>query len=93
MLEQEVTPKTFKALGDENRLKILRYIYDANREVTVSELQSLLGVSQPTLAHHMKILTTEQLVLVSRRSHSAFYTLGKQKLRSVSAVLARASKR
>lgn len=46
--------KIFKALGDENRLKILHII--GNQEICACKLLEFLEIGQPTLSHHMKIL-------------------------------------
>ncbi len=46
--------KIFKALGDENRLKILHII--GSHEICACKLLEHLEVGQPTLSYHMKIL-------------------------------------
>lgn len=45
----------FKALGDETRLKIFGML--STEEVCACDLLKYLDISQPTLSHHMKILT------------------------------------
>ncbi|HHT28563.1 MAG TPA: winged helix-turn-helix transcriptional regulator [Firmicutes bacterium] len=51
----------FKALGDENRLRILAALDD--RAHCVCELARQLGMPQPTLSHHLKILRDTGLVI------------------------------
>ena len=52
--------KLFKALGDESRLRILQALCD--RTYCVCDLAKRLGISQPTLSHHLKILRDTGLV-------------------------------
>ena len=50
----------FKALGDENRWKILDILKGGEKCACV--LLNKLEISQPTLSHHMKILCDARLV-------------------------------
>ena len=50
----------FKVLSDENRLKIVRAL--AKESLCACQLLEGLGISQPTLSHHMKILADSGLV-------------------------------
>jgi ArsR family transcriptional regulator, arsenate/arsenite/antimonite-responsive transcriptional repressor len=55
--------KTTKALADPGRLTILKLL--EQRELCVCELQAALGLAQPTVSKHLKIL--EEAGLVGRR--------------------------
>ena len=44
----------FKALGDENRIRILKMLRSGER--CACKLLEELNITQPTLSHHMKIL-------------------------------------
>lgn len=50
----------FKALANENRLKILAIL--ANRECSVEELAALLKLREPTVTHHLAIMKSVDLV-------------------------------
>lgn len=52
--------RLFKALGDESRLRILKALMEET--YCVCDLARYLGVSQPTLSHHLKILRDIGLV-------------------------------
>ncbi len=52
--------KIFKALGDENRLKILHII--GSQEICACKLLEYLEVGQPTLSYHMKILCDSGII-------------------------------
>ena len=50
----------FKALADENRLKLLGIV--AQRECSVEELAEALGLKAPTVSHHLTKLKELRLV-------------------------------
>ncbi|HET7559430.1 MAG TPA: metalloregulator ArsR/SmtB family transcription factor [Limnochordia bacterium] len=52
--------RAFKALGDESRLRIVRALN--RRSYCVCELADAVGLTQPTLSHHLKILREIGLV-------------------------------
>jgi len=52
--------RVFKALSDSKRLRILKLL-DV-RDMCVCELMVALGMSQPNLSHHLKILEAEGFV-------------------------------
>lgn len=54
MIEIKDIVKIFKALGNENRLKILHII--GSQEICACKLLKYLEVGQPTLSYHIKIL-------------------------------------
>ena len=54
------TARIFKALCDENRVKILEILKSG--EKCACKLLEELNVSQPTLSHHMKILCDSGIV-------------------------------
>lgn len=59
-LDEKRTPVVFKALCDENRVRILNYLMDG--EKCACHLLDDLNIAQSTLSHHMKILTDSGLV-------------------------------
>lgn len=64
----------FKALGDENRLRIL-YELKGNRELSVGELVEKLEISQPLVSHHLRELKTAGLVVSRKKGPYVFYRL------------------
>jgi ArsR family transcriptional regulator len=56
----------FKALGDPARVAIVNRLAAAD-EVCVCELVGPLGLSQPTVSHHLRVLREAGLVEVARR--------------------------
>lgn len=65
--------KIFKALSDENRLKILELLKDGAKCGCV--LLEELNILQPTLSHHMKILVDVNLVDACKDGKWVYYSL------------------
>jgi ArsR family transcriptional regulator len=63
-----------KALANENRLMILCYL--AEGEKSVSELEQLLSIRQPTLSQQLARLRAEGLVSTRREAKMIYYSLG-----------------
>ncbi|MGI9234173.1 MAG: ArsR/SmtB family transcription factor [Woeseiaceae bacterium] len=62
-----------KAMANEWRLMILCQL--AEGEKTVSELQSILGLSQSALSQHLAILRRERIVRSRKHAQSVSYSL------------------
>jgi len=78
----DATADIFKALGDPHRLKALHFIATADTAccstgtgVCTCDVQDVLGLTQPTTSHHMKILTDAGLVTAERRGRYTYYAL------------------
>ncbi|MCP4110391.1 MAG: winged helix-turn-helix transcriptional regulator [Desulfobacteraceae bacterium] len=52
--------KIMKALSDPNRVKIVKMLQ--HKVMCVCELQAVLGIAQPTVSKHLKILEEAELV-------------------------------
>lgn len=66
--------KVFKALGDPTRVKLLSLITtNADGEMCVCDLTEPVGLSQPTVSHHMKLLVESGLVTREQRGRWAYY--------------------
>ncbi len=52
--------KVMKALSDSNRVKIVKMLQ--YKSMCVCEMQSALGIAQPTVSNHLKILEDAGLV-------------------------------
>ena len=63
----------FKALGDENRIQILKLLH--NGEKCACKLLDALNISQPTLSHHMKILCDSGLVIGRKEGKWMHYAI------------------
>jgi ArsR family transcriptional regulator, arsenate/arsenite/antimonite-responsive transcriptional repressor len=76
----------FKALGDPTRVAIVNRLAGAG-EVCVCAFEDL-GLSQPTISHHLRILREAGLVDVSRQGTWAYYRLVPESVERLSRALA-----
>lgn len=74
MDSNEIT-KVFKALGDSNRITIVRMLME--KELNASEILTKLNITQPTLSHHMKLLTDSGIILSRRDGNATIYSIHK----------------
>jgi ArsR family transcriptional regulator len=73
VVEQERLVGMFKALGDATRLAIFRVVAAQDAPICACDVVDRFQVSQPTISHHMKVLSEAGLVKVSRRGVWAYY--------------------
>ncbi|MGM0782977.1 MAG: ArsR/SmtB family transcription factor [Pseudomonadota bacterium] len=76
-----------KAVANDNRLRILCLLDDA--ELSVTELNRRLALSQSALSQHLAILRREELVTTRRASQTIFYSLHGEEARALVETLAR----
>lgn len=92
---------SFKALGNPRRLQILSWLKDPRahfREQVDGDLvddgvcavliAEKLGVSQPTLSEHMRVLTAARLVTPKRIKQWTFYRRNEARIAELTAALA-----
>ncbi|MFM9611659.1 ArsR/SmtB family transcription factor [Streptomyces niveiscabiei] len=66
--------RTFKALGDPVRLRLLSMIASrSGGEVCVCDLTPAFDLSQPTISHHLKLLRQAGLIDCERRGTWVYY--------------------
>ncbi|WP_147918257.1 ArsR/SmtB family transcription factor [Ruania zhangjianzhongii] len=70
----ELIARVFKALGDPTRVKLYSLIGgSAPGEMCACDLTEPVGLSQPTVSHHMKLLVDAGLVTREQRGRWAYY--------------------
>ena len=86
--EAEQLATTMKALADPTRLRLLSIVAaSADSEACVCDLIEPVGLSQPTVSHHLKILTTAGFLSRSKRGTWAYFKLVPGALDRVSQLL------
>jgi len=68
-----VHARIFKAMSDENRLRIIDLLKEKER--TASDLLELMDFGQSTLSHHMKILMNAGVVSAKRQGKWVIYSI------------------
>lgn len=77
-----------KALADPARLRLLSIVASsAEQEACVCDLIDPIGLSQPTVSHHLKVLTEAGFLVRSKRGTWAYYRLQPQSLAGVADLL------
>lgn len=90
--DAETLARALKALADPARLRILSLVAAAPEgEICVCELPAPLGLSQPTVSHHLKVLVDAGFLDRSKRGTWAFYRLVPGSLDAVTLPLAEPS--
>jgi ArsR family transcriptional regulator len=78
----------FSALSDPVRLRVLSILAASPEgEVCVCEFVGPLGKSQPTISHHLKILSEAGLVQGDRRGKWVWYSLDRNRLAELRAAI------
>ena len=55
------TTRVIKGLSDENRLRIMGLL-DSRKDLCVCEITAIIGLSQPTISSHLKLLESAGLI-------------------------------
>lgn len=78
----------FSALADPVRLQVLSILASAPEgEVCVCDFVEPTGKSQPTVSHHLKILSEAGLVHGDRRGKWVWYSLDRERLAQLQAAI------
>jgi len=88
--------KTFKALGNERRFQILEWLKQPKRHFPPQSdgdlvrdgvcgvlIAEKLGVSQPTVSEHLKVLTQAGLLRAKRIKQWTFYRRDEDSIRAI----------
>lgn len=84
--EADATAELFKALADPARVKIVNLIATADEPVCACEFNAWLGLSQPTVSHHLKKLTDAGLLDREQRGKWAYFSLKRDAVVKLAAV-------
>ncbi len=76
--------KTFKALADEKRLKILHLLAASSLEsICVCELMEDMGMAQSKLSYHLKILLNAGLIDQTKKGTWHYYSLNEKNINAI----------
>ncbi len=76
----------FKALSDENRLKILELLQKG--EKCVSELLEEMSIGQSTLSHHIKLMCVSGIIKSRKSGTATYYSINPDGAKSAIELLA-----
>jgi ArsR family transcriptional regulator, arsenate/arsenite/antimonite-responsive transcriptional repressor len=84
--------RLLKALADPTRLRLVSMVAaHAGGEACVCDLTEPLGLTQPTVSHHLKVLVDAGIFSLDKRGDWAFYALVPGALDAVAQVLSPAA--
>lgn len=84
----EALSRTLKAIADPTRLRLLSMVAaHEGAEACVCDLTEPLGLTQPTVSHHLKVLVDAGLLTRDKRGVWAYFALVPGALDSLAAVL------
>jgi ArsR family transcriptional regulator len=76
-----------KAVADPARLQLLSLILTSSEgELCVCDMTEPLGLSQPTVSHHLKVLAAAGLVVREQRGTWAWFSLVPERIAELAAV-------
>jgi ArsR family transcriptional regulator, arsenate/arsenite/antimonite-responsive transcriptional repressor len=73
--EAAATAELFKALADPARVRIVNLLASAGEPVCACNLNGPVGLSQPTVSHHLKKLVEVGLLQREQRGKWAYFSL------------------
>jgi DNA-binding transcriptional ArsR family regulator len=79
--------RLFKALGDESRLRILRLL--ASGDLYLTEIAERMGLSKPTVSHHLALLRAAGLVTITEAGALTYYSLRRDRIADTGVELSR----
>lgn len=88
--DAEVLSSRLKALADPARLRLLSLVLAAG-ESCVCDLTEPVGLSQPTVSHHLKVLVDAGILAREKRGRWAWYRLVPGALGALAAVIGSAA--
>ncbi len=84
--EAEATAVLFRALADPARVRLVN-ILATSGPVCACELQEPLGLSQPTVSHHLKKLTDAGLLEREQRGRWAYFSIDEEAMARLAGVV------
>jgi ArsR family transcriptional regulator len=84
--EAVATAELFKALADPARVRIVNTLATNVEPVCACEFEPALGLSQPTVSHHLKKLTDAGLLEREQRGKWAYFSLRRNAVEKLAAV-------
>ena len=73
--EAAATAELFRALSDPARVRIVNLLASAGEPVCACNLNEPVGLSQPTVSHHLKTLVEAGLLAREQRGKWAYFSL------------------
>ena len=76
--------EVYRALGDPTRVKIIGGL--AHQELCTSDLAEIVGLSEPAVSQHLRLLRAQRVVTSHRHGQRVFYALDDDHVRDLLAL-------
>lgn len=84
----EALAELLKAVADPTRLQLISLIRDSDQcTACVGDLTEAVGLSQPTVSHHLRVLVDAGILTKEKDGYWTWYTLNMDRLGELAAVL------
>lgn len=84
----EQLARTLQAIADPTRLQILSFIHGSpGGESMVKDLTDYLGLRQPTVTYHLRVMAAEGLVVRRAEGRRAWFSIAPDRLESIADLL------
>ena len=85
--DAEALAHVLKAVADPVRLQLLSIIAsNPNGEACACDLNEPVGLSQPTVSHHLRVLTQAGILQREQRGTWAWFSLNPERLKAISSL-------
>ncbi len=84
--EAAATAELFRALSDPARVRIVNVLATSSGPVCACEFEPALGLSQPTVSHHLKKLVGAGLLEREQQGRWAYFSLKRDAVEKLAAV-------
>jgi DNA-binding transcriptional ArsR family regulator len=87
-MELVTAAQGFSAMGSESRLEVLQTLVRAgDKGLLVGDIQQRTGIPGSTLAHHLKFLTSADLIVQNRQGRTIINRANYQHLQALAAFI------
>lgn len=76
-----------KAVADPTRLQLMSMVASVDGAACVCDLTAPLGLTQPTISHHLKVLVDAGLLAREQRGVWAYYSLVRSRFEEIRSLL------
>ncbi len=80
-VEYAAAAEIYRALGDPTRVKIIDELL--HQELCTSDLAEIVGISEPAVSQHLRLLRTQRVVTSHRHGQRVFYALDDDHVRDL----------
>ncbi|MEO1162058.1 MAG: metalloregulator ArsR/SmtB family transcription factor [Pseudomonadota bacterium] len=87
-MDRVAAAQGFSAMGSESRLEVLQSLVRAgDKGLLVGDIQQRTGIPGSTLAHHLKFLTSADLIVQNRQGRTIINQANYQHLQALAAFI------